>query len=107
MKQGYVYILASERNGTLYIGVTSNLVGRIYQHKNKLVEGFTNKYQVHNLVYYEVHDRIDEAIAREKALKFWKRKWKLKLVEEFNPEWCDLYDCLFEGKRLDPGSSPG
>jgi len=71
------------------------------------MESFSKKYRVHRLVYYEVHDRIDEAIVREKALKFWKRKWKMKLIEDFNPEWLDLYDGLFEGKELDPGSSPG
>ncbi|MBT3990365.1 MAG: GIY-YIG nuclease family protein [Rhodospirillaceae bacterium] len=92
MKQGYVYILASRRNGTLYIGVTSNLVARIYQHKNNFAEGFTQKHQIHNLVYFEVHDRIEDAIAREKALKFWKRAWKIRLIEENNSEWDDLYD---------------
>jgi putative endonuclease len=92
LKQGYVYILASRRNGTLYIGVTSNLVARIYQHKNNFAEGFTQKHQIHNLVYFEVHDRIEDAIAREKALKFWKRAWKIRLIEENNSEWDDLYD---------------
>ena len=91
MRNGYVYILASKRNGTLYIGVTRDLRGRIYQHKNDLEEGFSRKYQVHLLVYYETHDRIDDAIAREKALKNRGRKWKLNLIENFNPEWRDLY----------------
>jgi putative endonuclease len=91
MKSGYVYILASQRNGTLYIGVTSDLLGRIYQHKNDLVEGFTAKYRVHILVYYETHDRIEDAIAREKALKNRGRRWKLRLIEDFNPDWRDLY----------------
>jgi len=76
----------------LYIGVTSNLVARIYQHKNNFAEGFTQKHQIHNLVYFEVHDRIEDAIAREKALKFWKRAWKIRLIEENNSEWDDLYD---------------
>ena len=91
-KSFYIYILANKRNGTLYIGVTSNLVARIYQHKNNFAEGFTQKHQIHNLVYFEVHDRIEDAIAREKALKFWKRAWKIRLIEENNSEWDDLYD---------------
>ncbi|MBL4894744.1 MAG: GIY-YIG nuclease family protein [Emcibacter sp.] len=90
-KGGYVYILANERNGTTYIGVTSNLVRRVYEHKNDLVEGFSQKYTVHNLVYYERHDRIEDAIIREKQLKKWKRAWKLRVIENFNPEWRDLY----------------
>ena len=76
----------------MYIGVTSNLVARIYQHKNNFAEGFNQKHQIHNLVYFEVHDRIEDAIAREKALKFWKRAWKIRLIEENNSEWDDLYD---------------
>ena len=91
MKQSYIYILASERNGTLYVGVTTNLIKRIYEHKQNLVEGFTNKYSVHNLVYYEVHNDIEAAILREKQIKKWNRRWKLRLVEEMNPEWRDLY----------------
>lgn len=91
MKQYYVYILASKRNGTLYIGVTDNLIRRIYEHKNDMVEGFTEKYQVHLLVYYEVHSEINEAIQREKRIKKWKREWKLNLIEKVNPEWNDLY----------------
>ena len=86
-----VYILASRRNGTLYIGVTSNLVERIWQHKEGLVEGFTRKYRVHDLVYYEVHEAMDGAIAREKQLKKWDRAWKLRMIEQFNPSWKDLY----------------
>ena len=91
-KQGYVYILASERNGTLYIGVTSNLVQRVWRHKSGVVEGFTKRYRVDRLVYYECHDDIAGAIAREKSLKKWRRRWKLELIEASNPEWCDLYD---------------
>lgn len=91
MKQGYVYILASKRNGTLYVGVTTDLIKRIYEHKQNVVGGFTKKYNVHNLVYYEVHDDIEAAILREKQIKKWNRKWKLRLVEEMNPEWRDLY----------------
>ena len=90
-KQPCVYILANKKNGTLYIGVTSNLAQRIYQHKNKLVSGFTDKYHVHNLVYYEQHDSMESAILREKQMKKWKRDWKIRLIETNNPEWNDLY----------------
>ena len=91
-KQFYTYILASQRNGTLYVGVTSNIIKRIWEHKNKVVEGFTKKYGVANLVYYEVHQTAEAAIAREKRLKFWQRQWKLELIEKHNPEWKDLYE---------------
>jgi putative endonuclease len=91
-KQPAVYIPASKRNGTLYIGVTSNLVKRIWEHKNNLVEGFTKRYGVHQLVWYELHDTMESAIEREKRLKEWKRAWKLELIEKTNPEWHDLYD---------------
>ncbi len=94
MKQYYVYILSSKRNGTLYIGVTSNLKKRIYEHKNEIYEGFTKKYSVHNLVYYEIAYDIFSAIKREKALKRWNRAWKLELIEKQNPKWKDLYDSL-------------
>jgi putative endonuclease len=87
-----VYILASKRNGTLYIGVTSNLVQRIWQHRNDLTPGFTQKYQVHRLVYFEMHEDMEQAIIREKRLKKWNRSWKLKLVEAANPEWRDLWE---------------
>jgi len=90
-KQSYVYILASKRNGTLYIGVTSDLIKRVYEHKNDLIDGFTKQYGVHTLVYYEVAEAIESAIAREKQLKAWKRKWKLDLIEKNNPTWKDLY----------------
>jgi len=90
-KQFYVYLLASKRNGTLYLGVTSNLVQRVWQHKNKLVEGFTKNYGVDKLVYYEVHRNVDSAITREKQIKKWRRAWKIKLIEETNPDWKDLY----------------
>jgi putative endonuclease len=89
--QYYVYILASKRNGTLYIGVTSNLIKRVYEHKKNLVDGFTKKYNIHKLVYYEITKDIESAISREKQLKKWNRKWKLKLIEKNNPEWRDLY----------------
>ena len=91
-KQPAVYILASRRNGTLYVGVTSDLVKRIWEHKNNHVEGFTEKYQVHRLVWYELHTDMASAITRERRLKSWKRKWKLELIEGRNPEWLDLYD---------------
>ena len=90
-KQPAVYILASKRNGTLYIGVTSDLVKRIGQHKNDLIEGFTRKYGVHMLVYYEQHAIMFEAIQREKQLKKWNRAWKISLIEEGNPGWQDLW----------------
>ncbi|OGZ33775.1 MAG: GIY-YIG nuclease [Candidatus Portnoybacteria bacterium RBG_13_41_18] len=90
----YVYILANKSNGTLYIGVTSDLKKRVYEHKNDLIEGFTKKYQIHMLVYYEQTNDIESAIRREKQLKKWNRKWKLKLIEENNPDWKDLYDEL-------------
>ena len=87
----HVYILASRRHGTLYLGVTNNLARRVWEHKAKAIPGFSAKYGVDRLVWYESYDRIDEAIAREKALKKWRRDWKLRLIEEMNPEWEDLY----------------
>ena len=93
-KNYFVYILAAGRNSTLYIGVTSALKKRVYEHKNNLVEGFTKKYHVHTLVYYEMTTDVESAIRREKRLKKWERKWKLKLIEKDNPEWKDLYDDL-------------
>ncbi len=92
MKNFYVYILCSKRNGTLYTGVTSNLVKRVYEHKNNLADGFTKKYNVHLLIWYEVHQTAESAITREKQIKAWKRSWKLRLIEEHNPEWNDLYE---------------
>lgn len=89
-----VYIIASKRNGTLYIGVTLDLPKRIYQHKTNATEGFTKEYGVHILVYYECTEDIEGAIAREKQLKKWNRKWKLNLIERDNPEWKDLYNEL-------------
>jgi putative endonuclease len=94
MGQYFVYILASKKNGTLYIGVTNDLLKRGYQHKNNLVEGFTQKYDVHKLVYYEIFVHIQDAITREKNMKKWKRKWKIELIEKFNPNWEDLYYTL-------------
>ncbi|MHB9096464.1 MAG: GIY-YIG nuclease family protein [Syntrophales bacterium] len=86
-----VYILASRRNGTLYIGVTSDLAKRVWEHHNNVVEGFTERYGIHQLVWYELHENMESAITREKQLKEWKRQWKLKLIEATNPHWLDLY----------------
>lgn len=91
MKQYSVYILASKRNGTLYIGVTSNLIKRVYEHKNNLVDGFTRKYNVHKLVYHEETNDIQSALTREKQIKKWNRQWKIELIEKFNLYWKDLY----------------
>lgn len=93
-KEFYIYILASKRNGTLYIGVTSNLVKRIWEHKEGFVDGFTKKYKIKHLVYYERHTNVESAIRREKRLKEWKRQWKLNLIEKFNPHWNDLYESI-------------
>ena len=93
-KQPCVYLLASRRNGTLYVGVTSDLVKRIWEHKNDLVEGFTKRYKVHQLVWFEVHETMESAIGREKTLKEWKRRWKMELIESKNPDWRDLYHDL-------------
>jgi putative endonuclease len=92
--QPAVYILASKRNGTLYIGVTSDLVKRVWEHKNNMVAGFTKRYKVHQLVWYEIHENMESAILREKRLKDWKRSWKLSLIESNNPDWHDLYDSI-------------
>ena len=86
--------IASKRNGTLYTGVTSNLLKRVWEHKNNLVESFTSKHGVHTLVWYEMHDTMESAIQREKAIKNWKRAWKIKTIEELNPRWGDLYQDL-------------
>ena len=87
-------MLASRRNGTLYVGVTSDLVKRIWQHRNDLVEGFTKRYGVHMLVWYEFHETMESAIQREKNIKNWNRKWKLTLIEQLNPLWRDLFNDL-------------
>ena len=94
MRSYYVYILASKRNGALYIGVTSDLKKRVHQHKNNLINGFTKKYRVHHLAYFETTNNIRSAIQREKQMKEWKREWKIRLVQQVNPEWNDLYDTL-------------
>jgi len=91
MKKYYVYMLTNKKGRVLYIGVTNNLLRRVCEHKNNIVDGFTQKRGVHNLVYYEAHDNVNKAITREKQIKKWKREWKIRLIEEFNPEWKDLY----------------
>jgi putative endonuclease len=93
-RQPAVYILASKRNGTLYIGVTSELAKRVWQHKNDVVDGFTKRYSVHQLVWYELHETMESAIKREKTLKNWKRIWKLELIETSNPGCQDLYETI-------------
>ena len=116
----YVYILASRKNGTLYTGVTNDLTRRIYEHKHKIFKGFSSAYDVQKLVYFEQYDYIDEAIAREKQIKKWNRDWKLKLIEDTNPKWRDLYYDyggkeyeeglkfeMLKDKRLDSRSSRG
>jgi len=89
-RQPCVYILASKRNGTLYTGVTSSLVKRVWEHKNNVVGGFTKQYSIHTLVWYEVHETMESAIQREKNIKNWKRAWKIKMIEKMNPDWHDL-----------------
>ena len=91
MGEYYVYILSSQRNGTLYVGSTVDLIRRVWEHKNKVIRGFTEKYNVNQLVYYEMHELYVEAARRERRFKNWCRKWKLNLIEEFNPNWRDLY----------------
>jgi putative endonuclease len=93
-KQFYVYILANRLGGTLYIGVTSRLMQRVWEHRENVVEGFTSRYGVHLLVWYEVHGGAESAIIREKQLKAWKRAWKVELIEKSNPNWIDLYPTL-------------
>jgi len=93
----YVYILASKRNGTLYTGITSNLIRRVWEHKEKIIEGFTKKYSVENLVYFEQYQDHENAIKREKRLKKYPRKWKLNLIEKANPQWKDLYEEWISG----------
>jgi putative endonuclease len=92
MNNYYVYILASKRHGTLYIGVTNDLVRRVYEHKNDLVEGFTKKYGIHLLVYYEQYNNVESAIQRERQMKKWNRQWKIRRIEGLNPGWRDLFD---------------
>ena len=100
MKPYYVYILASKKNGTLYLGVTNDLVRRVYEHKNNLVEGFSKKYEIHHLVYFEVCEDVRTAIQREKNIKKWRRQWKIELIEKSNPDWNDLYFEIVDGFPL-------
>jgi putative endonuclease len=100
-KQPAVYILASRPKGTLYTGVTAELVRRIWEHRSGLVEGFTKRYGVHRLVYFEIHDHIDEAIRREKRIKNWNRTWKIALIEQSNPEWRDLWPTIIGDEDVD------
>ena len=100
MKQYYVYIVTNKKHGTLYTGMTSNLIQRVYQHKMKMVDGFTKKYNLDKLVWYESTTDVMSAIRREKQIKKWKREWKIKLIEDFNPEWKDLYDDICGDERL-------
>jgi putative endonuclease len=103
----YVYLLASKPYGTLYVGVTSDLQRRVLEHKNKLVPGFTSRYGVDCLVWFEAHDLVEAAIQREKRIKEWKRDWKINLIERDNPHWIDLYPSLFAGpQRSDDGHRP-
>lgn len=97
MRSYYVYILASKRNGTLYIGVTNNLIRRVGEHRRGKVSGFTKKYHVTQLVWFDVTDDVSAAIWRETCMKAWKRKWKIELIESMNPEWCDLWDDIKQG----------
>ena len=94
MKNYYVYILANQKYGTLYVGVTNDLIRRVREHKNNMIEGFTKQYSIHFLVYYEQTHEVESAIAREKQLKRWRRQWKIKLIEKDNDKWEDLYFTL-------------
>ncbi len=94
MRNFYVYILSSKRKGALYTGITSDLVKRVYEHKNNPVNGFTKRYNVHSLVWYEIHESVESAMIREKRIKKWKRPWKLELIEQNNPGWTDLYESI-------------
>ena len=107
MKIYYVYLLASRRNGTLYCGVTNDLIRRVWEHRNDQVAGFTAKYGVHMLVWYEQHNDINEAIRRETRIKGWRRAWKLELIEKANPQWLDLYDSLLPGPAIDRTRAKG
>jgi len=99
MKQPCVYMLANRKHGVIYIGVSSNLIKRVWQHKNNVVKSFTQKYHVHDLVWHEVHQEMASAISREKKLKKWRRDWKIQLIEKTNPDWLDLYPDLISDSR--------
>jgi putative endonuclease len=100
-KQPALYILASRPNGTLYTGVTGDLITRIWEHRSGFVEGFTKRYRVHRLVYFELHENMEEAIHREKRIKKWRRAWKIDLIEESNPRWRDLWPTIIGGEDVD------
>jgi putative endonuclease len=104
-RQPATYILTTNRNGTLYVGVTSDLIRRIWQHRDHLAPGFTNRYNVTRIVWYELHDTMENAITREKQLKKWNRAWKIRLIEESNPYWNDLWPYV-SGQEYDTGSPP-
>jgi len=106
-RQPCVYILASGRNGTLYVGVTSDLVKRIFQHRSNLVAGFTSRHAVHRLVWFEQHESMESAILREKTIKEWKRRWKLGLIERGNPYWRDLYTGIVGAEDAGSRHAPG
>jgi putative endonuclease len=97
MKNYYVFIVTNKPRGTLYIGMTNNLVRRVYEHRNGLIDGFTRKYNLEKLVYFEAFNRVEDAIHREKRLKKWNRQWKIELIEKVNPDWIDLYEQLVNG----------
>ena len=105
--QPCVYILAKSYRGTLYTGVTSDIVKRVYEHKNGITKGFTDKYGVKDLVYYEIHNTMESAIQREKLIKRWKRSWKYNIIEKDNPEWKDLYQKVCGAELPDPATSAG
>ena len=92
MKNYYIYIMTNKRNGTLYIGVTNDLIRKVYEHKNYLLDGFTKNYDIKMLVYFEIYDSIETALNREKNIKAWQRSWKVRIIEEQNPHWNDLYN---------------
>lgn len=101
---GWVYILTNKKMGTLYVGSTSDLIGRVWQHKNKAIPGFTSKYNVDKLVYYEWHNRLDDMVKRERQIKDWHRSWKLRLIIDNNPDWRDLYNDILIQSGYSPES---
>ncbi|MBQ3039216.1 MAG: GIY-YIG nuclease family protein [Alphaproteobacteria bacterium] len=101
---GWVYILTNKKMGTLYVGSTSDLIGRVWQHKNKAIPGFTSKYNVNKLVYYEWHNRLDDMVKRERQIKDWRRAWKLRLIIDNNPDWRDLYNDILIQSGYSPES---